>query len=62
MVLLRSLPPFSLQSIAGAVKEGRRADDNPSGDYGNAGAAQTGASGLPGVLSTRACSSSGLGV
>jgi hypothetical protein len=48
-VLLRSLPPFPIYSLAGAVDGGK----DVSGDCGNAGALRAGVGGLPGVLSTK---------
>jgi hypothetical protein len=49
---LRSLPPFPLYSIAGAVDGGGGADWDGSGVDCSAGGARVGVS-LPGVLSTR---------
>jgi hypothetical protein len=53
-VLLRSLPPFSVYSLAGAVDGGKGGGEDVSGDCGNAGALRAGVGGLPGVLSTKA--------
>ena len=50
---MRSLPPFPIYSLAGAVDGGKRGGENSSGAYGNAGAARPGVGGLPGVLSTK---------
>jgi hypothetical protein len=47
---MRSLPPFPLYSLAGAVDRGIK---NYSGDCGNAGAARVGVGGFPGVLLTK---------
>jgi hypothetical protein len=52
-VLLRSLPPFPVYNLAGAVDRGKGGGEDVSGDCGNAGALQAGVGGLPGVLSTR---------
>jgi hypothetical protein len=51
-VLLRSLPPFPLYSIAGAVNGGGGADWDGSGAGCSAGGARAGVS-LLGILSTR---------
>ena len=48
-VLLRSLPPLPVYSLAGAVDGGK----DVSGDCGNAGALRASIGGLPGVLSTK---------
>jgi hypothetical protein len=52
-VLLRSLPPFPIYSLAGAVDGGKGGGEDVSGDCGNAGALRVGVGGLPGVLSTK---------
>jgi hypothetical protein len=52
-VLLRSLPPLPLYSIAGAVYGGAGGGGGCSGDCGNTGAARAGVGGFPGVLSTK---------
>jgi hypothetical protein len=52
-VLLRSLPPFLVYSLAGAVGGGKGGGEDVSGDCGNAGALRAGVGGLPGVLSTK---------
>jgi len=52
-VLLRSLPPFPVYSLAGAVYGGKGGGEDLSGDCGNAGALRAGVGGLPGVLSTK---------
>src|SRR5438876_9600661 len=54
-VLLRSLPPFPVYSLAGDVDGGKGGGEDVSGDCGNAGALRAGVGGLPGVLSTKVC-------
>ena len=54
-VLLRSLPPFPVYSLAGAVDGGKGGGEGSSGACGNAGAARPGVGGLPGVLPTKVC-------
>jgi hypothetical protein len=51
-VLLRSLPPFPVHSLAGVVDGGKGGED-VSGDCGDAGALRPGVGALPGVLSTK---------
>jgi hypothetical protein len=50
---LRSLPPFPVYSLAGAVDGDKGGGKDVSGDCGNAGALWVGIGGLPGVLSTK---------
>jgi hypothetical protein len=50
---LRSLSPFPVYSLAGAVDGGIGEGEDVSGDCGNAGAFRAGIEGLPGVLSTK---------
>jgi hypothetical protein len=52
-VFLRSLPPFPIYSLAGAVDGGKERGEDVSGDCGNAGALRAGVGGLPGVLLTK---------
>src|SRR5271170_2365001 len=52
-VLLRSLPPFPVYSLADAVDGGKGGGEDVSGDCGNAGALRVGVGGLPGVLLTK---------
>jgi hypothetical protein len=54
-VLLRSLPPFPVYSLAGAVDGGKEGGEDAFRDCGNAGALRAGVGGLPGVLSTKVC-------
>ena len=58
-VLLCSLPPFPIYSLAGAVDRGnwrdKNASEDASGDCGNAGAARAGIRGFLGVFSTKVC-------
>jgi hypothetical protein len=53
VVLMRSLPPFPLYSLAGAVDGGIGGGEDRSGNCGNVGTARTGVGDLPGVLSTK---------
>ena len=50
---MRSLPPFPLYSLAGAIDGGIGGGEDRSRDCGNVGAARAGVGGLPGVLSTK---------
>jgi hypothetical protein len=52
-VLLRSLPPFPVYSLAGAVDGGKGGGEDVSEDCGNVGALRAGVGGLPGVLSAK---------
>ena len=52
-VLLRSLPPFPVYSLAGAVDGGKVGGEDVSGDCSNAGALRAGVGGLRSVLSTK---------
>jgi hypothetical protein len=53
IVLVRSLPPFPLYSLAGAVDRGIGGGEDCSRDCDNVGTALAGVGGLPGVLSTK---------
>lgn len=50
---MRSLPPFPVYSLAGAVGGGKGGGEDVSGDCGNAGALRAGVGGLLGALSTK---------
>jgi hypothetical protein len=54
-VLLRSLPPFLVYSLAGAINKGKGGGENVSEDCGNARALRAGVGGLLSILSTKVC-------
>jgi hypothetical protein len=53
VVLVRSLPPFPLYSLAGAVDGGIGGGEDYSGDYNSIRVARVGVGGLSGVLLTK---------